>query len=49
MKDDKIQTILLVIAFIGALISVVYVILHPVTYTELPLEKQIQYKQTIFP
>lgn len=49
MNDDKIQTTLLILTFIVALIGLSYAITHPVTYTELPLEKRIQYEQMIFP
>jgi len=49
MNDDKKQTIICVVAFIVALIWLVYTITHPVTYADLPLEKRIQYERMIFP
>ena len=48
-NDDKKQTIIFILAFIVALIWICYVITHPVTYTELPLEKRIMYERMIFP
>ena len=48
-NDDKKQAIICVVAFIVALIWLAYTITHPVTYTDLPLEKRIQYEKMIFP
>ena len=49
MNDDRKETIILILAFIVTLIWICYVITHPVTYTELSLEKRIMYEQMIFP
>lgn len=49
MNDEKKEIIIFIIAMIMFVVGVVYLITHPVTYTELPLEKRIQYEQMIFP
>ena len=49
MNDEKIEKIVLILGFIGVLVLLGYIIMHPTTYYELPLEKRIQYEQLIFP
>lgn len=49
MDEETKEKLMLILFVVAAFIGIAYAIMHPQTYTDLPIEKRIQYENMIFP